>query len=303
MAESDSLYSKIVREMFAPAWTRTSGKQTISFLAKKLGVDEETVRNTLAKMNKSGFLKSWSLTPNPHLFGMEWETLSVNAASSSREKAVTQLRLVDGIVAIYTFLNDPMLRIVLCYVDSEDLERKIRLISSISGSTRPQASWKVLFPPHNIKLKRTDWLIIRLLLRNSKRSVSEIAKGTGISTRTVTRRLSVMIERRSFFLRPIVDVKRLDGFLYQFVISFHDAAKKSIADGIMRGSVRNIIYADTYPEGYSIIAAICQNLSEAEQVTAWLRSMDGVKEVTPTVVEDIIFVQDWISHEIEKRLR
>ena|ERR1035437_9829731 len=154
-----------------------------------------------------------------------------------------------------------------------------------------------------MRLKRTDWKIVRFLLKDSRKNVSEIAEGIGVSTRTVGRRLDVMTEDSSFFLSPIVDVKKVDGFLYQFLISYDDKKDKAVADELLRRSMERIIFADTNAERYTVIASICQNISGARKISDWLRTLDGVDEVTARVFEDIIPVSDWIDHEIQKRLR
>lgn len=144
VAESDNLYSRILREMYAPAWARSARRQSNAALAKKLGVDEETVRNAVERMLKTGFLKSWSVSLNPHILGMECESVVVGIGGESKQKIITQLKDVDGVVAIVSFMKDPLLRIVLYYGEDKDLERKIRLVSSICGTEQPKMSWKIL---------------------------------------------------------------------------------------------------------------------------------------------------------------
>jgi DNA-binding Lrp family transcriptional regulator len=305
VAESDNLYSRILREMYAPAWARSGGRQSNAALAKKLGVDEETVRNTVERMRRSGFLKSWSISLNPHALGMECESIVVGIREEKlqpKQEIVTRLKDVDGVVAIFSFMKDPLLRMVLYYADDQDLERKIRLISSICGAREPRMSWKIPFPLPDLELKKTDWQIIGLLLKNSKRSVSEIAKAVGVSSRTVTRRLELMMEQNSFFLSPVVDAANVDGFLYHFVISFRDQSVKPGADQRLRQSIGRIVFVDTSAQRYSIIASICRNISEAQVTTNLIRNTEGVVEVLASVFEDIIFVRDWIFNEIEKRI-
>ena len=67
MADSDNLYSKILRELYSPAWLRSSGRESYVTIAKKLGIDDQTVRSTIERMQKSGFLKGWSISLNPHI--------------------------------------------------------------------------------------------------------------------------------------------------------------------------------------------------------------------------------------------
>jgi DNA-binding Lrp family transcriptional regulator len=306
VAESDDLYSKILREMYKPAWLRMSGRQTNATLAKMLGVDEETVRSIVVKMRKSGFLKSWTVSLNPHALGVECESILVKLSDPSiptRERVKSQLRLIEGVVAIFSFLNDPLLRIVLYNEDEEDLERKIRLISSICGSKKPELVWNIPFPALTHELKKTDWLIIRSLFKNSKQNVSEIAANIGVSTRTIARRLDFMMEQRAFFLSPIVDAKKVDGFLYHFIISFGSSNRKQAADSILRQSVSRIVFTDTSATSYSIIATICQNISEAQEISDLMKKTDGVESVIATVFEDIDFVHDWIYREIERKIK
>ena len=136
MPDSDILYSRILRELYSPAWLRKSGRESYVGLAKKLGIDDQTVRTTIGRMQKSGFLKAWSVTLNPHVLGMECESVVVGAgegASSRKDQVISQLKLVEGVVAIFSFLDDPGLRLVVYYGDDRDLERRIRLVSSICG--------------------------------------------------------------------------------------------------------------------------------------------------------------------------
>jgi DNA-binding Lrp family transcriptional regulator len=207
------------------------------------------------------------------------------------------------VVRIFSFLDDPGLRLVFYYEDDEDLERRTRLISSICGANKPSASWNIPFPPCRLKLKKTDWQIVRFLLKDSRKSVPEIANGIGVSTRTVRRRLAVMTEDGSFFLSPIVDWKKVDGFLYHFVVSYNDKKDKAAENGLLHRSIKRIVFCDTSADRYTVVAAICQNISGARQISDWLKTLDGVKQVAVSVLEDVILANDWIDHEIEKRLR
>jgi DNA-binding Lrp family transcriptional regulator len=183
MADSDSdLYSRVLREMYSPAWLRKSGRESYAELAKSLGVDDQTVRNTIRRMRESGFLKTWMAFLNPHVLGRECESVLVKAEASSpysKEKILTQLKLVEGVVAIFSFLGDPGFRVILYYEDTEALERSLRLIYSVCGVSEPSQSWKIPFPPCTVKLKKTDWELLRFLVKDPRKTISEIARGTG----------------------------------------------------------------------------------------------------------------------------
>lgn len=300
MTEPDDLYSGILRELYSPAWLRRSGRDSYGALAKKLGVDDETVRRTINRMQSSGFLKSWSAFPNPHVLGMECASVVFDVKGRTKEKAklIAQLRLIDGVVALFNFVEDQGLRLILYYSNQSDLERKTRLLTSICGPS-PSVSWEVPFPPCRVNLKATDWRIILYLMADSRKSLPEIAQATGVSTRTVTRRLDEMTENNAFFLSQNVDAKRVDGFIYHFVVSFIDERSKSASVGELQG-VPKLIFADTNARRHAVVSAICRNISEASRISDWIRALDGVSDVQASILEDIIYVQDWIEDEIER---
>ncbi|MDA4114093.1 MAG: AsnC family transcriptional regulator [Thaumarchaeota archaeon] len=305
MPEADSLYFRILGELYRHPALRESGRESYAQLAKDLGIDDSTVRSALERMQRSGFLKAWSISLNPRALGMECASILVKTCEpvQSKQRIVSQLKLVEGVVLIISFLDDPGFRLVFYYSDEVDLDRKIRLVSSICGVDNPSASWKIPFPRCDMKLKKTDWEIARLIFKDSRKNFSEIAKDIGVSTRTVRRRLTLMAEGSSFFSNPVVDVKKVDGFVYFFLVSYRNTKEKSVSDAGLRKEIERIIFLDSNAELYTVIAAVCKNVSGAEKISDRLKVRDGVKEVLVRVVEDMIIVDDWIDHELEKRAR
>lgn len=302
MTESDALPFRILREVYRHPSLRVGGRESYAQLASSLGVDDNTVRASLERMRKSGFLKAWSASLNPHVLGMECKSILIRLDEASlKQKKLSELRLVEGVVLIMSFLDDAGFRIVLYCKDEKDFEAKIKLVSLICGVQEPSAVWDVPFPLCNFDLKRTDWRMLGLFFRNSRMSVNEIASAPAISTRTVRRRLDFMNEGNVFFPNPIVDVGKVDGFVYFFLVSYHDKKTKLVTDPRLRGEIERIIFLDANAEFYIVTAAVCKNISEAGKISGWLGAQDGVEEVFARVVEDIIPVSDWIENEIARR--
>ncbi len=112
-----------------------------------------------------------------------------------------------------------------------------------------------------------------------------------------------MAEDSSFFPNPIVDMKKVDGFAYLFLVWYLDRKEKSVTDAGLRQEIERLIFLDASADYYTVIAAVCRNVSEAGKILDFLKSRDGVKEVIVRIVEDMISVHDWIEHEIERRLK
>jgi DNA-binding Lrp family transcriptional regulator len=285
---------------------RRSDLDSFSRLAKRLDVDDQTIRNTMKRMQVSGFLKNWSIIVNPHVFNMEAASIileSQKGGSRVKNEILSQLKLIDGVAIIFQFLDGLGFRVILYYIDEKDLQRKIQLLSAVCSTNRQPRAWKLVYPPIKKELKRTDWQILGLLLRNSRENTSRMAASIGVSGRTIRRRLAILTLNRAFFVDPIVDFKRLDGFLHLFVVSFSSKTEKTLADQSLLQTPDAFIFIDTTAESYTVLAAICQNISQASRISGRLRLLKGVKKIMSKIVEDRILVHDWLEHEIETRVK
>jgi DNA-binding Lrp family transcriptional regulator len=264
-------------------------------------VDEETVRRRVKRARESGFLKGWKLFLNPHLIGLESTGMQLEIDDEERKSAViSQVEQVDGVVILIDF-HGKALRIILYYENESDFERKAQQIRAICGDDK-LIRWKGGFPASDLKMKRTDWEIVKAFRKDPRRSPSEVADELRISPRTVKRRLTIMTENNSIFMLPELDYDRSPGVACDFLITCPDETKKSEVNKLMRGKRDRIVFSFTEANGFSIFALICLNLSESEEIHKWIKGMDGVTDVRVDIMRGNILVDHWLDQEIEKQL-
>jgi len=162
---------------------------------------------------------------------------------------------------------------VIFYHEGEgDLARKIQQISGICGR-KEIVLWRGGLPPTNLKLKKTDWEIVRALRDDPGRSPSEAAREVKVSTRTVKRRLTLMTEGRAFYMLPMLDYDKYVGVSVDFLIFCPDNRQKSRVDREVVSKVERITFSFTDAPGFSMFAVVCMNMSEAEEL-----QKDGSRE-------------------------
>ena len=193
------------------------------------------------------------------------------------------------------------MRVDFYHETDRDRERRLSLIRSICGDHNP-ISWKIGFPPVNVKLKRTDWQILKALRKDSMQSNVEIANKLGVSPRTVKRRLSFMTEARAIYSHTPGDVKRVPGMAYFFLVDCANEKKKHELDDVILSKLQNAIYVDTRNKQYSTYAAVFPNIGEADETHRWLRSLDGGENTRMYMMREIITIQDWVDNKIAKCL-
>jgi DNA-binding Lrp family transcriptional regulator len=206
----DDLDRKIMREMESPESFRWNIRESYASIAKRLGVDEETVRKRVERVRQSGILQGWQLIINPHLIGRESASIELEVGSeSAKNSAISQLKLTEGIISILSF-HGRQLQVGFYYRNEKALARQISLMESICGC-RGSMLWNVSFPPFRLKMSRTDWMILDALRKDPRTKLSDLAREVKVSTRTLNRRIERMIQGWAFFLHAAIDLKKLGG--------------------------------------------------------------------------------------------
>jgi len=179
-------------------------------------VDEETVRKRIKRQQKLGIIQGWRAMIYPNLIGCVDAFIDLEAGNAEgKEEILAQLKLVEGVIVISNFAGKGLF--IMVYTDtSEALSRKIQLICSICGTLDFTALDSYL-PACDLKLSGTDWKIIWSIRDDLRKSLSEIAKEAGVTTRTINRRLTLLTEHRAFFLMGLPNFRQLAGTTCNFL--------------------------------------------------------------------------------------
>jgi DNA-binding Lrp family transcriptional regulator len=303
LARIDNLDLKILKEITSPGLSNWgSARLSYAVIARKLGIDEETVRVRVRRAQNSGPIVGWQLLLNPHLIGKEAAIAIVDtAAVSSKSTIISQLKLLDEVLFLYDFYDESLM-IVLYYSSELTLRRRIDLITSICGNSGQPIYLKQEYPSCNAILKKTDWQILKSLRADPMKSVSSIANEVKVSTRTVTRRIAFMTENRAFHSHPIGDIKKTPGSTHLFVIYCPNKNEKSELDVRLSSRLDRTVFDDTNSKEYSLFAVTFPTIREADETCKWIASLNGVKKVSMYLMKEIIPLHDWFDEEIEKHL-
>jgi DNA-binding Lrp family transcriptional regulator len=302
LASKTDLKLRILRELASPRTTFASYlRPTYSSVAKKLGVDEETIRLNVRQAQRDGTIVGWFSDINPNILGQETTTVILEVDDASKKDSlIKQIKLIPGALQIVDFYGRP-LRIDFYHENDAEKERKMGLIKSICGDKNP-IYWQRGFSSINGKLKKTDWQILKALRRDSMQNNAEIAEEVGVSPRTVKRRLTFLVEENVVYVRPVGEIKQFPGHVYFFLLNNINEKKKRELDGIVLSRLGKAVYADTRNKQYSIFSAVFKNMGEADETFRWIKSLDGAEDTKMFLEQQIIHVYHWIDEGINNRL-
>ena len=297
MELADRAYSDLMKELWgSPAvWNM---KKTYVDIARKLGVDEETVRNRIKSMKEGGFLLGWILHPNPALLSRKSVFIFLSFDSQeAKESAIPGLAGIAGVAVIASFYGKDVL--VTLYDDEEHSATRETTKKMGNGAHVLTSPGMTLPPPLPIKLTPTDWKIMGLLIRNAEKDASEIARELKLSTRTVNRRLNSMMQARAIFITPLVNVKTGGGISYQLIVRTKKE-KRSLVEDLIASRVSNLVFRAGMPEGGLIFGFRGLNIAEGNDLLKWAKKLEGVTSAKINIIEDVVHVFDWLEREVNR---
>ena len=275
-------------------------RESYGSIAKRVGVDEETVRKRIKRMELEGSILGWRVMLNPSLIGRSYAAIDVAARDIERKpEVISALKAMDGVVAFMDFEEGGLL-VFLYSEPGESLAERARQIGEASGGDAPLAE-PLGIPPCELKLTGTDWRIIWAIRNEPRKSLSKIAEEAHVSTRTVNRRLTALTEHGAFFLVGFPNLRRSLGISANFLILCREGHSSSAIAEKITSKFRNIVFGGPFSSRLVSYNLAFNNLIEAREALERIRALDGVAKARLGIMKEMVLVPDWLDRQIAER--
>lgn len=277
-----------------------------SYIAKRLGIDPETVKARLARMEEAGFIRFFQVYPNFRHLGIEASAYLFQVPDDDRKAdAIRRAEPIDGLVEIHNFLGAELC-VDLAYPTPRDLSRKLSLLSDFTGDAAPSCFYERHMPLVQRALTPLDWRIMKALRYRARRPLSEVADEVGVSVKTVRRRFNRMAGEGSLFIVPAVDPSRASGILlYELLFYTTPDADASTLRRILDACEDRYIYhyvPSSQALGNFDVLLYADSTGEIEDMRSRGRNLPGIAKVVPLVFRGWAEYTDWIDAALDARL-
>ena len=236
---------------------------------------------------------------NPVLLGYDKEcflTIKHIDKGISEDDIVKKLNLI-GDVQVYA---KQMGRASICALAIRTgAEDKIRLMKELLEPSIVESRF-VNYKAISMKIYSSDFKIIKSLLSNPRMQVEDIARETSLSTKTVTRRHIVEFG----VIRNISSIQLVGYIEFAVVIDIDKSLFQNILEWIYYEMQQYLLFILNMNQNEFIFAVLsCTNIPTVDSILARIESYEGVKQIEPYITTKLIYYQDWLQREIDKRLR
>lgn len=278
-----------------------------TFIGARLGVEPETVKARLARMEAAGFLRFYQVYPNFRHLGLQASAYLFRVPDEDRKTdAIRRIEAIDGLVEIHNFLGAEMC-VDLSYRNPTDLSKKLRLLSDFTGDAGPTPFYERHMPEAKKALTRLDWRILKALRYRARRPLSDVASEVNASVKTVKRRFDRMAKDGSLFIVPAVDPSKATGIvLYELLFYATPDADRSTVKRILDANAERYIYhyvPSSQALGNFDLLMYAKSTGEIEEMRQRGREVPGVAKVSTLVFRGWAEYTDWIDAAIDERIR
>jgi len=306
----DVLDIRIVRAMGARPYGRTPKDASAlkpADLARAVGTSLVTVKERIARMEESGFIRGYQVYPNLTHLGLAASAFRFRVPDADRKaRAVQDIQLLDGLLEVHDFLGADVC-IDLAYATQGERERKLGLLRAHTGDAAPLALYEREMPPVDRPLTNLDWRILQAMRGRARRAPDEVADEIGVSAKTVRRHHERMMEEGSFLAVPLLDPGRASG-LFPFLLNFHTGPHPA------RATVETILqaYEERRIHTYFPVDAQLGNVglmlfatsaAEVEDLRARGETLAGTQRVTAWVFRAFLDYSAWLDDAIAARVK
>ena len=276
-----------------------------SYIASQLGVEPETVKARLARMEASGFIRFYQLYPNLRHLGLQASAyLFLVPDDDQKADAISRIEAIDGLVEIHNFIG-PEMCVDLSYRNPTELSKKLRLLGVFTGDVAPVRFYDRTMPDAASPLSTLDWRILGSLRYRGRRPLSEVADEVGVSLRTVRRRFDRMAADGSFFIVPGIDPGRAPGMiLYELLFYSNPDADASTLPRILKACDERYVYhyvPASQALGNFDVLLYAESTGEIEDYRRRGRDIPGIAKVSALVFRGWTEYTDWIDAAIAER--
>ena len=268
-----------------------SRQPSLRRLAEKLHVDKDTVRYRLTKLSEKGIFLGWSTMINPNVLDLKAARIWLEFRNEeSCSKTIEELSLTTNVRNITLYYGNA-LSFVFVYRRKETLDAQIRKLRGV-GEFRQTHLASIKFPECQSRLSRNDLQIYESIRDDTQKPQLDISKESGVSLRTVKRRLLKLAEKNALLLVPGRDPRKVEGVAAEFTVYYSDSNQSRQVSKRVSKELQNMLLAvESHDEPSTCFLAIAENVSLAADAVSRVEYLQGITRVKLNIVQDIIRVR------------
>lgn len=280
-----------------------NGRLSYRSIGLTIGLTTKSVKSRVDRMLAAKVIEKFLAKVNPSVIGYKRTCAVALRKNQVSQEVIDRINLVGDIQHQFEVMGG---FIGFDIVVKEATEDKIELLlSSLKPALLGVFKSQNREVPH--KLTKTDYIIMKQLVKNPRTEIGEIAAATGISAKTVRRRLDKMITNHilEFSIQPNPDAMK--GYIVFFLdVRVKDKSKhQKLLQRIYEVLVDRFMILSSNMSSQEDNIGLLLGSEDAigiESIRSKIESFEGVEEANAFLPIRLASPQEWILKAIDRKL-
>jgi DNA-binding Lrp family transcriptional regulator len=274
-------------------------------IARKLGLDEKTVRMRVKKMEDDGFIKYYQAIPSLALFQLKnintyrFEALNI----ATKHRVIEHVQDLPFIVETIDYLGQ-VVSVSITGTSSEEIDQVV------SGLANRFELYKWILGSHIIKEPvsvpdRLDWQIIQELRYDALSGVKELSESLSITPRMVEYRIKKLLGSDMLLVRAIINSQKQQGLIfYELEMSVDETKLYEVIKRLSEIYAKELWSVRTLAVGVLLGNFFAFTLAEPEEAYVNALKLEGVRSCSLFIFKETVEPErpNWMDDLIEQKI-
>jgi DNA-binding Lrp family transcriptional regulator len=269
-------------------------------IALSIGLSTNAVKTRILRLVSSGVIRQFFTSVNVAAFGYSKLCYLFIRNSKNVEETLSRIKLLGQLVLEVEGIGGISLFAIAV---NEDNEQKIELLTEALKPALIQNIFVGQSSPLKLKLKKTDFRILKCLLADTRMEVSEIARRISVSSKTAGDRLTKLKDNRIVIFNVATDPLNMKGYIRcGMLVRLEKGATQQTLRLVQDVLENQVIIAlpMIHQDNVMSFQLVVSSIFDLDPTLKKIESLDGVRSAEVFIPQRGRMHQDWIIREIDQ---
>ena len=259
-----------------------------------IGISGGAVKSRILKMINQKIIEKFALKIEPPILG--YNVLYFVVAGQDLEYTLKQVKLLGEPFFVVPCVGG----ITVCsIVIKDDPEKKIELAKNLMKDVRVLNIFEAQKIDHGTELTKTDLEIIEVLLDEPRARIDQIAKSTGLSTKTITRCLDKLENNDAIQFTLVYDPRKFTGYIpFAILVWVKGDVKKTLVK-LQEEFEESFLQKPFITMNQIVLFFYSDDIFKLDEITQNMRKISGVASADLFIPKKITFPEQWVKNSIK----
>lgn len=262
-------------------------------IGKKVGISGAAVKSRILKMIKQKIIEEFTLKIEPPILG--YNVIYFVVTGENLEVILKQVKLIGEPFFVVPCVGG----ITVCsIVVKEDPTQKIEIARNLMKDLKVLNIFEAKNPGIRSDLTKTDIKIIEILLEDPRAKIDQIAKQSGLSTKTITRSLNKLENNDAIQFTLVYNPRKMIGYIpFAILVWVEKDVKKTLAK--LEDEFSGAFLQKPFVAMNQIVLFFySDNIFKLDDLTQRINKIEGVKSADLFIPKEITLPQQWVRSSI-----